>query len=63
MVSYHKLPSKELNMEYYIYIEATKEVRKIVIKTADDLSKYKDLISSYYTEYNNNKNQSIQING
>ena len=50
-------------MEYYIYIEATKEVRKIVIKTADDLSKYKDLISSYYTEYNNNKNQSIQING
>ena len=63
MVSYNKLPSKELNREYYIYIESLKEVRKIVIKTADDLSKYQDLISSYYMEYSNNKNQSIQING
>ena len=63
MVSYHKLPSKELNMEYYIYIADKHEVRKIVIKTADDLSKYRELISSYYTEYNNNKNQTIQING
>lgn len=63
LVSFHKLPSKELNMEYYIYIADRMEVRKIVIKTADDLSKYKELISSYYTEYNNNKNQTIQING